>query len=246
MSPQKPNALQRLLRIEPGISLGQWAYDRATENWERIVALFVAGGGMSYLASITEAVRPWGPLGIGVAGLLSAMTAWISLGLAQSFRAKAALRKAEGAAITKWHGENDTVNPLAPEFHTKRLKWLNIAHPVNGRISGKRFIDCEILGPANIFMLQNCELSGVTFVACDFVVVKEGGFANNVYPLEGVKIFGGSIWRSTILLPEAMVPVVGRFANFITKTGHPELDATPGRNPLQHGQDRPSQSGPHA
>jgi hypothetical protein len=74
-----PNLLQRALRIEPGITLGQWVYDRIANNWDRLLALFVAGGGMSFLASITQWVEAWGPVGIGAIGFGSAIIAWIGL-----------------------------------------------------------------------------------------------------------------------------------------------------------------------
>lgn len=229
MPPSKLPLLQRILKIEPGISLGQWAFDKVIGNWERVSALFVAGGGMSYLAFITEAVRPWGPLGIGAVGMLSALTAWIGLGAAQNFRGKAALRRAESAALTKWQERVDTTNPLSPEFHTKRIGWLDIAHPISRRIENKRFIDCEILGPANIVLVRDVQLDSVTFIDCDFVVVKPKAFVSNVVALENVKVIGGSIWRTTILLPAEAVPMVKPFAKFITKTGDAEID---GGSPL--------------
>lgn len=194
---------------------------------------------MSYLAAITEAVRPWGPLGIGAAGLLSALTAWIGLGVAHNARSKATLRSAESAAVAKWQEQVTAVNPLSPEFHTKRVGWLDIAHPISERIQNKRFIDCEILGPANIALIRDAQLDGVTFVDCDFAAVKPSAFVSNVVALENVKVIGGSIWRTTILLPPDMIPVVKPFAKFITQTGDPEID---GGSPLggAHSQSSPN------
>ena len=54
--------LRRVLRIEPSISLGQWAYDRAANNWQAIILFFGGGGGLTYLAVITEWTSAWGPI----------------------------------------------------------------------------------------------------------------------------------------------------------------------------------------
>jgi hypothetical protein len=82
---EKQNWFFRLIRYEPGISLGQWAYDRIASNWDRLVAIFVGVGGMSYLASITDWIKDWGPAGIGAIGIVSALIIWIGLSWAQNF-----------------------------------------------------------------------------------------------------------------------------------------------------------------
>ena len=70
--------LLRLLKIEPGVTLGQWLYDRITNNWAWLVALF-AGSGMSYLAVISQWIKPWGPIGYGAIGLVSALLIYLGL-----------------------------------------------------------------------------------------------------------------------------------------------------------------------
>ncbi len=111
MSDKKPTVLRRLLRIEPGISLGQWAYDRVTNNAGLLTSAF--GGAVMYaLGLITDWARAVGPMGIGGVAIAATLAIWIGLSAAQNQRAKAAVRKAEAAAITKWKEEVDTINPL--------------------------------------------------------------------------------------------------------------------------------------
>jgi hypothetical protein len=131
--------------------------------------------------------------------------------------------------MAKWQEQVEAVNPLSPEIHTKRVRWLDIAHPISRRIQNKRFIDCEILGPANIVLVRDAQFDGITFNDCDFVVVKPNAIVSNVVALEIVKVIGGSIWRTTILLPPDVVPMVKPFAKFITQTGDAEID---GGSPL--------------
>src|SRR5689334_3123324 len=99
---RKSNLIANLIRIEPGISLGQWAFDRVSNNWDRLAALFVGGGGMSYLASITDWVKSYGPVAVGAIGLFSALAIWIGLAWANAMRASAGEHAANASAIEKW------------------------------------------------------------------------------------------------------------------------------------------------
>ncbi len=222
--------INRLLRIEPGISLGQWAYDRIANNWERIVAAFIAGGGMSYLASITDWMAKWGPFGIGAAGLAAALSTLVGLAWASSLRAQAKVRSAEAVAVEKWKERVDDVNPLAPEFHTKRLRVSDIAHPITRRIARKRFIDCELMGPANLLFHQNVHATGVMMMNCDLVVVN--GMAGlpvfNVIVVEDVTILNGTIGLCTLFIPPGLVPQFAAMGGrFLNKTGDPQIDNAP-------------------
>ncbi|WP_072372688.1 hypothetical protein [Hyphomicrobium sp. NDB2Meth4] len=215
---------ERLLRIEPGISIGQWVYDRVANNWDRLGAAFLAGGGMSYLASITDWMVAWGPLGVGAAGLSAALTVWVGLALASSLRAKAKIRQAEAAAIDKWKQEVDSINPLAAEFHTKRIRVEDLAHPIDRSISDKRLIDCELIGPANLVLLDN-DFKDMRFYQCDTVVVRANMPINNAIALRRVKMIGGSLWNCTLLIPpQAVKTFADMGAVFTSPTGVPEID----------------------
>jgi hypothetical protein len=215
---------ERLLRIEPGISLTQWGYDRIASNWDRLAAAFIGGGGMSYLAAVTDWMAAWGPLGIGAVGLLAALAVWLVLALAAILRAKAKLHQTSANAIEKWKEQVDSVNPLAPEFHTKRLRIGDIAHPINQRITDKRFIDCELIGPANI-VLAGAALNGASFMNCDMVVARHNAFIQNAVVLERVTMIGGKIWNTTIFIGTNDIHHFRAMgANIISLTGVPEID----------------------
>src|SRR3712207_1469888 len=123
------NLLSRILKIEPGVSFGQWIYDRISNNWDRLAALFVATGGMSYLASITQWVEAWGPFGIGTAGILSGLAIWVGIALAQSLRAKAEERRSQAALYAALAQQPKTVNPLADTFDKVRLSAQDFFRP---------------------------------------------------------------------------------------------------------------------
>ena len=79
MAGQNINPIRRLLKIEPGISLGQWVWDKTPESWRNLVTGSVAAADMSYLASISAWVRPWGPVGYGAIAIVSTLTVLIGL-----------------------------------------------------------------------------------------------------------------------------------------------------------------------
>jgi len=52
---------RKILRLEPGISLGQWLWDKIGNNWTWLLSLLSAGG-MTYLAALNrlvKAIRPY-------------------------------------------------------------------------------------------------------------------------------------------------------------------------------------------
>lgn len=225
---ERKNWFLRVVRWEPGISLGQWIYDRIANNWDRLVALFVGAGGMSYLASITEWLKAWGPVGIGAVGIGSALIIWIGLAWAQSIRAQARRRHAETYAIQKWEENVDDFNPLSPEFHLKRMKIGDLANPISKKVIGKCLIDCELIGPAVIFFHKDIEMNGVGFVDCDVVVAKpvETIVLKNVVGFEKFKMIGGTIWNCTIIIqPHFVKTFAAMGVDFVTLTGEVEIDS---------------------
>jgi hypothetical protein len=224
---KKRTLYERFTRLDTDVSLSQWAYDRIAGNWQTLVAVFVAGGGMTYLAAITDWAHAWGPLGIGAVGLAAALAVWIGLALGASIRAKATLHKAHTTAIEKWKEQVDSVNPLASEFHTKRLRIADISHPISNRISNKRMIDCELVGPANLVMIGS-SFSHVGFMNCDIAVARDGAMIQNAILLENVTMIGGQIWNCTIFIPSNQIPAFrAAGGNFISLTGVPEIDNQP-------------------
>ncbi len=221
------NILQKILQIQPGIALGQWGYERIVNNWSLLTALFVGGGGMSYLASISEIIAPFGPVGIGGIGLISALLVWVGLAWARGLRANARERLANARAVEKWKEQTDTVNPLDPEFQRARINIADLAHPVTRRISNKRFIDCQLMGPSNLIIMGKTSLANMDFTNCDLVVVnnKKTIPIYNALLIEECQMIGGEIVSCTIYIPPEMVNLFRGFgADFLSFTGDPQID----------------------
>lgn len=204
-------------------------YDRLANNWDRLVAVFVGAGGMSYLASVTAWLEPYGPVGIGAVALISGLVLWMGLALAKGVRSKAALRRAEAMVIEKWKDQVDTFNPLHRELNTVRFRLEDLAHPFTRRIENKRLIDCDMLGPANLFLSHNCSFEDLTFMSCDLVVTRQSVRILNVIVIEDVKIIGGTIHRATIFVHPSILDEILSMGSpeFVTLTGRKEIDDRP-------------------
>lgn len=103
-------------------------------------------------------------------------------------------------------------------------------HPVTRRISGKRFINCELVGPANLILLASRSdaftISGAGFLDCDIVVLKDEVRVFNAIGFEDCTILGGAIMNCTICVFKPVVPIFSALnANFISLTGDQEIDS---------------------
>lgn len=139
----------------------------------------------------------------------------------------------KGAAIRNWQKEVTQINPLDAEFTRQRISISDLVSPVTRGVSKKRFVDCELLGPANIVFRSGINANGTGFVDCDIVVIRpNGAFISNVVPFDDVQIFGGVVHRCTIYMPDRMVDDFAKMGgNFVSMTGHPDLDSRVSRGP---------------
>lgn len=224
---EKRKFFQRLLHIEPGIALGQWIYDRITNNWALLLAA-TGGTVMSVLAAVSEFLKPYGPFGIGAAAIIFALLVWLTLAASTLLFAKAGLKRAERSAVEKWKEQVETVNPLDDEFNRRRLRVTDLANPITGVIANKKIINCELIGPANIAFRGGFDArGGIYFERCEVVVspVEKTRTIYNVIILHNAEVFNTTIIGCTIYITEDIVELfAGIGANIVTLTGHPDID----------------------
>ena len=195
----KRSLWERIAHLEPGITVGQWIYDRITNNWPWIVAIF-GGGGMTYLASISEWLSQWGPVGYGAAGIVAAIALYTasSLGyLAFGYgRERYAFAEYLGAAISTSH-----VNVLSPTHAYARIKLSDFYHPFMRPTQSVRFEACELMGPAMVFLEGGTSVN-CSFIDCEIVIARED---------RGIK---GGIWFKNCLFERSKFYRVTFMMNF--------------------------------
>jgi hypothetical protein len=109
--------IRRLLRLEAGVSVWQALADYFTEYAIAWVAWLGGGGVMAYLAAITAWLRPWGPIGWGVAFFVGAILA-VAIYAAVVWVSSHRLRN----RFIRRSLETSPINPLLGKFDHERIR----------------------------------------------------------------------------------------------------------------------------
>ncbi|MDH4415536.1 MAG: hypothetical protein QE484_19710 [Rhizobium sp.] len=183
-----------------------------------------AGALSAWLASGVGWVSQFGMFGWWMAALVGAL---LSLCIAIGFTW---LRNSwiKGNLLRKWGQDVDHINPMDPEFTRRRIKIGDLANPISKRISHKKFISCELMGPANIAFQVNNVVSRCNFNNCDIVVVRSDAPILNVLAFENAAMIDCDLWNCTIFIPQSMVSQFDAMnAKFVTLTGAAHIDGGP-------------------
>ncbi|WP_157078320.1 hypothetical protein [Sphingobium abikonense] len=139
----------------------------SVKNLWPIVISFVGGTFTGWVGSWSEALKPYG------------LVAWVGIGLLAAFLISVIIFAgalawetiASAKATIKWSKDAEDINPLSEYFENRRIKLLDIAHPVSNLIRNKRFYSCELVGPANLILLLDNTIVRNNFHNCDFVLL---------------------------------------------------------------------------
>lgn len=126
----------------------------------------------------------------------------------------------------KWMESADGINPIDREFHRKRIRISDVALPLTGYITGKRFIDCEINGPVILHMTSKNVLVRNIFHNCDIVYVPNDRLVNTAIVVDSNEFTGCQWYKCTIYTTEETAEwfKIIDGINFISLTGDSEFD----------------------
>ena len=155
-----------------------------------------------WAAHITDALKPYAPFSWVVAAFLGAAIAIYAL--YQKARLWAVNRSVE------FYKNPDRINPLDNTFQSKRILISDLISPIENVIRNKTFIDCEIMGPSNIFFSGtrpgSTSINGAEWVGCSVVIVKENVQVSNCIKFEDCNILRGKLFLIMFLLTEIGIP----------------------------------------
>jgi hypothetical protein len=100
------------------------------------------------------------------------------------------------------------IDPLARTFENKRIYLNDFVLPSKPLIEDKTFIDCEIIGPANIVLLSGNAIGELRPPHCDAVLIAARGEPSNGYAFRNCTFRGCSFLRVTLMVTEAELEVV--------------------------------------
>jgi hypothetical protein len=94
------------------------------------------------------------------------------------------------------------VDPMSKTFENKRIFLAEFCLPSEPHIEGKAFINCDIVGPANVILRHNNQIADHKLPICDAVLVRsDKAPANGVY-IDNCTFRGCSFKRLTIVVPQ--------------------------------------------
>lgn len=207
--------IQRLLdRIESRVAL----WTALAQGLPVMSVGFISG----WLSTGVEWINQFGWFGWWAAALTGALVAALIL----LFMALLRQSWIKASAIRSWsQNKGDAINPLDREFIRRRINLLDLVSPINNAIIGKRFIDCELLGPANLLMSRST-ITDNSFARHDIVLMDTNSRVSNAILLEDCVITGCMLNQLTLLIWDSAVPhsLLDPSANWITV--RPSIEAS--------------------
>jgi hypothetical protein len=174
------------------LSSVEWKWSLANMAWgvPAAVASFALPAWAVRASKMFEEYAPLSWVVAGFAGLLAgaviyAVFAW-SRGRLVRARYDARMLAQGGA-----------VDPLEKTFERKRIYINEFCQPSHPLIENKTFIDCEIIGPANILFVAGNSIAEGRFPNVDTVYLKNGARPNNVYLVQNCIFRGCNFSRVT-------------------------------------------------
>lgn len=128
-----------------------------------------------------------GFIGVGASSCSMAIWAWAKGKFVRSAYDQKLLAK--GGAI----------DPLDKTFERKRIYLNEFCLPSHPYIEGKTFIDCEIIGPANVILMFGNAVNDHKGPVCDAMVIAPGADPVNGYGFKNCIFRGCSFQRVTLM-----------------------------------------------
>jgi hypothetical protein len=114
--------------------------------WQFAAGAVVSSGIAGWASHATESLKLYQPLSWVAAALLGGLI-WM---LAYAAWSRARLWVINGTINQNFYKSDDRINPMEITFREKRINIADLASPIEPFVKGKTFIDCELIGPANI------------------------------------------------------------------------------------------------
>jgi hypothetical protein len=121
----------------------------------------------AWAAAATELLHPYAPLSWVAAGLVGGLIfvvlVWVGV----------AIRNAmiSGNVRRRFYETGSRINPLEKIFENRRINIDDLMPPLGAQIRGKSFIDCELVGPANLVFSGQGSLENSDFTQSDAIII---------------------------------------------------------------------------
>jgi hypothetical protein len=188
-----------------------------------------------YLAHISAWLHPYAPISWLAAAMLGAGI-FVSLAAGVVGIRNAAI---DGSIRRRFYEGANRVDPLKRHFTRERVNILDLVPPMGGAIEDRTFEDCELIGPANLFITANGQgmLVRNTFVKTDGVSIRDGAIPQTATVMLNCRFLRCTFFNVVLLFHEDIHYLVNQQIeglNWITVDPirndvniHPIIDSSP-------------------
>ena len=107
-----------------------------------------------------------------------------------------------GARLQNKLTSGTLINPLDSIFERKRIYIAGLCPPVGGIIRDKTFVDCDLIGPANLMFGDGCSFDRNAGEVVDAICLKNGNSPRNGFGFEGCSFTRCSFYFVTFMVAE--------------------------------------------
>lgn len=197
--------------------LTDWLWD----HFERVALLVgwaVTGGLFAWAAKAAKILEPYSPFSWVLAGFAGMFLVAVTyrIGVA-AYRQQVRTRY-----DAKLLAQGGAIDPLAKTFEAKRIFLNEFILPSHPLVDGKTFIDCQIIGPANVILVEGNSVNEQRLPYCDAVLMHEDRRPVNGLAFTNCTFRQCSFQRVTLLIPNSEYPSARNvnWLNWITP--HPD------------------------
>jgi hypothetical protein len=170
--------------------------------WPFLAGSSAASAIAGWAAHATQLLNPYAPFSWVAAIILGAL---ISACVYALF-ARAKLWIVQSNIQSDFYKSSDRINPLDESFQTRRIKIADLVSPIEPIIRSKTFIDCELIGPANIALSGTApgklSMNGTGFIKCNACRIKDNIFVTNAILFEDCTFIRGKLFGVTLFVNE--------------------------------------------
>jgi hypothetical protein len=176
-------------------------------NLGNIVQMAVWLGGFAvtaWAAAAANLLSQFAPFSYVVAGLLGSWIVSSGYWLIASARTRWVRTKYDNTMMLR----GGLIDPLAKTFESKRIYLSEFVLPSHPIIEGKTFIDCEIIGPANLMLISGNNVADNRLPHCDALALAPNDVPHNRIMLSNCVFRSCSFQRVTFFISAEEFPLV--------------------------------------
>ncbi|KAJ01818.1 hypothetical protein [Sulfitobacter mediterraneus] len=211
-------------KINRALSGLEWRWSLGAFIWG---AIFPASSFAlpAWATRATGVFADYGPLSWVIAGF----TGLILYALAVALYGYGMRHSVRSRYDAKFMRASGGVDPLAKVFEGKRIFLNDFALPSHPIVDGKNFVDCEIVGPANIYLEDNNNIKSTNYSSVDAVALSGERVFSNGYLFRNCTFVNCTFHRVTLFIKPEEVPTILHlnWLNWISPLpAQPELPGT--------------------